>query len=81
MPILLAAQSKASICRSSFVGILVSNPRRRHGCLSHVNDVRCKGGGLCDVTIPHPEDSYRLCLYVCVLLSVLRCTNNPVLAQ
>jgi hypothetical protein len=67
MPILVAARSKASICSSSFAGIVGSNPRRGHGYLSHVNDVCCEGGGLCDGTIPHPEESYRLCLYVCII--------------
>jgi len=30
------------------------------------------GRGLCDETIPHPEESYQ----VCVLLSLIRCNNN-----
>jgi hypothetical protein len=79
--ILVAARSKASICSSSFAGIVGSNPSRGHGYLSHVNNVCCKGGGLCDGTIPHPEETYRLCLYACVLLSVIRRNNNPAYAQ
>jgi hypothetical protein len=77
----VAARSKTSISSSSFAGIVGSNPSRGHGCLSHVNDVCCKSGGLCDGRIPHPEENYRMCLYVCVLLSVIRRNNRPAYAQ
>jgi hypothetical protein len=45
----------------------------RHGCLSVVNVV-LSGRGLCDGTIPRPEESYRLwCVLVCDLEN---CQNN-----
>jgi hypothetical protein len=35
--------------------------RRRHGCFSLVNALRCKDTGLCEGPIPRPEESYRVC--------------------
>jgi hypothetical protein len=41
------------------------------------------GRGLCEATIPRPEECYRLCVCVCVCvcLSVIRCNNNPLHLQ
>ena len=37
--------------------------------------------GLCDGPIPRPEDSCRVYVCVCVLLSVFRCNNDPLPLQ
>jgi hypothetical protein len=48
---------------------------------------RCvlSSGGLCDGQIICPKESYRerkrVCVYVCVFFSVIRCNNNPIHRQ
>jgi hypothetical protein len=56
--------------RSAAASLLRSWVRipRGHGCLSVVSVVCCQVGGLCNVLITHPEESYRLwCVVVCDL--------------
>ena len=62
-PIPVAARSKASVCGRSLTGIAGSNPARGHVCLYFV----MLGRGLCDGSIPHPQESCRVSL--CVSLS------------
>ena len=59
--------------------------RQRHGCLSLVSAVSCQGGVSANEPIPPPEESYlvrvRVCVYIYISLTVIRCNNNPVHLQ
>ena len=59
-----------------FAEIAGSNPAGGHGSLSVVS-VALSGRGLCDEPIPRPEDSYRVCVCMCVSFGVIRCNSNP----
>jgi hypothetical protein len=62
-PIPVAVRSKAQVCGRLVAGVAGSNPARGHECLSVV--LSCAGRGLFDGLITHPEESYRMSLYVC----------------
>jgi hypothetical protein len=68
MPIPVAARSKAKVCGRLVAGIAGSNSARGMDvsllCLYGV--LSCVGRGLCDGLITHQEESYRVCLIVCV---------------
>jgi hypothetical protein len=71
---------KAWVCGRSLAGIASSIPAGGRGCSSF----KCcvfSGRGFCDGPIPRPKDSYRLCVSVCVSLSVIRCNNDPLYLQ
>jgi hypothetical protein len=57
-------QSKASVCSSLIAGKAVKNPKGMDVCLLFV--VCCVGSGLCDRLITRPEESYGVCVCVCV---------------
>jgi hypothetical protein len=63
-PVLVAARSK--VCGRLIAGMEGSNPARGMDvcllCLYVV--LSCVGRGLCDGLITHPEESYRVCVYV-----------------
>jgi len=69
VPIAVAAQSKAWICGLSIAGNEGSNPE---GDM----DVSCgccllSGKGLCEGPFLRPEQSYPMCLYMCVCVCVI----------
>jgi len=41
----------------------------------------CVVRGLCLVLIPRPEDSYQMCLFVYLHVTVIRCNNNRLQLQ
>jgi hypothetical protein len=65
-PIPVAAWSKACVCGRFVAGVASSNPADGMDvcllCLYVV--LSCVGRGLCDGLITHPEESYRVSLYV-----------------
>jgi hypothetical protein len=69
MPIPVAARSNAWVCGRLVAGIAVSNTAVGMDidllCL-HVM-LSCVGRGLCDGLITRPDESYRVCLTVCVI--------------
>ena len=61
----IAVRSKAKVSNGVTAGVTGLNPPRGPGFSSLVF-VCCEGSGLCGVLIIRSEDSYRVCVCVCV---------------
>jgi hypothetical protein len=70
MPV--AARSKALVCARSLAGVASSNPSRGAWISVSCEHYVLSGRSFCDGPIPHPEQPYRVCVYM--LLSVIRRT-------
>ena len=80
VPIPVVSRSKAWLWGRSPVRTAGSNPNGVWVCICCEYCVlSCRG--LCDGTIPRPEDFWRCVLCVCVPLSVIMCSNNPIHLQ
>ena len=79
----VAAWSKAWVCGHLHDGVAGSNPAWRVDIC--ILELLCVVRGLGVGLIPHQEDSYKVCVFVClfvrVSLSVIRCNNNRLQLQ
>ena len=57
---------KAWVCDSSLAGIAGSNPAERLDAYVLTNVVYCTARGLYGGPIPRPEESYRMCMCLCL---------------
>ena len=67
-PILVAVLSKSYVFSRLIVRIAGSNPADSINVLSVVFVVCCVGSGLLDELITRSEESYRVCVCVCLIM-------------
>ena len=79
-PIAVASPSMAWVCGCSLAGIARSNPARAWVSVT-CDYCMLSGRGLCNGPIPRPEESNRVYVCVCVLLSVIIYNSNSLHLQ